>query len=186
MKAISVQQRGAMRGRRMPTLAEMKQMADTQAAPLLEKLKGDPNNSDLLSQVGTVYHTTHQFAQAAVYYNRAVQADPKNVAIRTKLASSLYRNDDVDGAIKQLNQGLSYDPKDANALFDLGIIKLHGKQDGKGALAAWQQLLKSNPQLGADRKATVQKLIAAVLTMLSDQHGIQGARSNDEHKPNRN
>jgi cytochrome c-type biogenesis protein CcmH/NrfG len=102
------------------------------------------------------------------------------------LASSLYRGDDVDGAIRQLNQALSYDPKDANALFDLGIIKLHGKQDGKGALAAWQQLLKSNPQLSADRKATVQKMIAAVLTMLSDQNGIQGARSNDEHKPETN
>jgi len=27
-------------------------------------------------------------------------------------------------------------------------------------VAAWQQLLKSNPQLSADRKATVQKLMA--------------------------
>jgi cytochrome c-type biogenesis protein CcmH/NrfG len=39
------------------------------------------------------------------------------------------------------------------------MIKWQGKQDGKGALAAWQELLKSNPQLSADRKATVQKLM---------------------------
>ncbi len=166
-----------MRGRRMPSLEDMKQMADTQAAPLFEKLKTDPNNATLLSQVGAIYHTTHQFQQAAGYYQKAVQADPKNVALRTKLASSLYRSGDPDGAIKQLNQALRYDPNDANALFDLGMIKLHGKQDGKGALAAWQQLLKSNPQLSADRKATVQQMMAAVLTMLSDQNGIQGARS---------
>ena len=55
------------------------------------------------------------------------------------------------------------------------MIKLNGKKDGKGALAAWQRLLKSNPQLSEERKATVQKLMAAVLTMLSDQNGIEGA-----------
>ena len=42
------------------------------------------------------------------------------------------------------------------------MIKWQGKQDGSGALAAWQELLKSNPQLSADRKATVQKLMADV------------------------
>jgi len=71
---------------------------------------------------------------------------------------------------------LTYDPKDANCLFDLGMIKLQGKQDGKGALAAWQKLLKSNPQLSPDRKAIVQKLMAQVLTTLGDQHRIQGGR----------
>ena len=158
------------------SLGDMKQMADRQAAPLLEKLKSDPKNSELLGQIGSTYHSLHQFKEAVGYYNKALEVDPRNVAIRTKLAASLYRADDVDGAIDQLNQALRVDPRDANALFDLGMIKLHGKQDGKGALAAWQQLLKTNPQLSADRKATVQKLMASVMTMLSDQNGIQGAQ----------
>jgi len=132
----------------------------------------------LLIQVGAIYHTTHQFKQAAAYYDKAVRVDPKSVAIRTKLASSLYRDGDVDGAIAQLNRALSYDPKDANALFDLGMIKLQGKQDGKGALAAWKELLKSNPELSTDRRATVEKLMADVMTTLADQHGTaqQGTR----------
>jgi cytochrome c-type biogenesis protein CcmH/NrfG len=160
---------GAAGGAPMPSMEEMKGMADKQAAPLIEKLKSDPDNSSLLVQVGAIYHSTHQFKEAAGYYGRASQVDPKNVAIRTKLASSLYRGGDVDRAIAQLNQGLAYDPKDANALFDLGMIRLHGKQDGKGALAAWQQLLKTNPELSADRKAMVQKLMADVLTTLNGQ-----------------
>ena len=150
---------GAMGGH-MPSLEQMKQMADKKAAPLLEKLKSDPKNSDLLSQVGNIYKSTHQFKEALGYYNKAVEVDPKNVAIRTELASCLYYNGDVDGAISQLQQALRYDPKDANSLFNLGMIKWQGKQDNKGAVAAWQQLLKSNPQLSAERKATVQKLMA--------------------------
>ena len=149
-------------GGHMPSLEEMKQMADKKAAPLLEKLKGDPNNSDLLFQVGNIYKATHQFKEATSYYEKALHIAPKNVAIRTELASCLYYNGDVDGAITQLQQSLRYDPKDANSLFNLGMIKWQGKQDSKGAMAAWQQLLKSNPQLSGDRKAAVQKLMADV------------------------
>jgi cytochrome c-type biogenesis protein CcmH/NrfG len=161
----SVSQPAAMAGGmggHMPSLEEMKQMADKKAAPLFEKLKGDPNNSDLLIQVGNIYKATHQFKDAAGYYDKALQVDPKNVAIRTEMASCLYYGGDVDGAISQLQQSLHYDPKDANSLFNLGMIKWQGKQDSKGALAAWQELLKSNPQLSADRKATVKKLMADV------------------------
>jgi cytochrome c-type biogenesis protein CcmH/NrfG len=152
---------GGMAGQ-MPSLEQMKQMADAKAAPLLEKLKSDPNNTDLLVKVGDLYQGTHQFKEAAGYYDKALQIDPKNVPTRTQLASCLYYQGDIDGAISQLQQALRYDPKDANSLFNLGIMKLQGKKDTKGALAAWQLLLNSNPQLSADRKARVQKLIADI------------------------
>jgi cytochrome c-type biogenesis protein CcmH/NrfG len=152
----------AMGAGKMPSLEEMKQMADKKAAPLLEKLKTDPTNKDLLIQVAKLYESTHQFKEAAGYFDKAVRIDPKDVALRTQLASCLYYNGDADGAIAQLQQSLHYDPKNANSLFNLGMIKWQGKQDSKGAIAAWQQLLKSNPQLSADRKATVQKLMADV------------------------
>ena len=160
---------------RMPTLAEMKMMADKQAAPLLARLKSNPNDSEALSQVAAIYHGTHQFKEAAGYYDKAVQADPQNVPLRTQLASSLYRSGDVDGALDQLNQALRYDPKDANSLFNLGMIRLQGKGDPKGALDAWQRLLKSNPQLSSDRRAEVQKLIADVMTALGNQQHPKGA-----------
>ncbi len=149
---------------RMPSLEQMRQMADAKAAPLIEKLKSDPNNSELLIEVGKIYNSTHQFKEAASYYDRALQVDPKNVAIRTEMASCLYYSGDTDGAISQLQQALRSEPNDANSLFNLGMMKWQGKKDSKGALAAWQQLLKSNPQLSTDRKATVQKLIANVQT----------------------
>jgi len=171
----------AMGGGRIPSPDELKRMADKQAAPLVEKLKTDPNNTALLVQAGAIYHATLQFREAAAYYGRAVEVDPANVASRTKLASSLFRGGDADAAIAQLNRALADDPKNANALFDLGMIRLQGKKDGRGALAAWQQLLKSNPQLSPDRKAAVLKLMADVMTTLGDRHGIEGAPRNEGH-----
>lgn len=165
---------GAMTGH-MPSLQDLKQMADKQAAPLKEKLKSDPNNTDLLLQLGAIYHSTHQFKDASEYYGKAAQIDPKNPAIRTKLAASLYRGGNPDGAIAQLNDALQYAPNDANTLFNLGMIKLEGEQDAKGAVAAWQKLLKTNPQLSPDRKAEVNKLLAAAEMELNGQRGKQGA-----------
>jgi len=147
-------------GGKMPTLDDMKKMADTKAAPLLTKLKTDPKNASTLIQVGNIYESTHQFKDAAGYYNQALQVNPKDVIIRTEMASCLYYSGDVDGAISQLEQSLQYDPKNANSLFNLGMIKLQGKQDSQGALAAWRKLLKSNPELDANHKTTVEKLIA--------------------------
>jgi cytochrome c-type biogenesis protein CcmH/NrfG len=147
-------------GGKMPSLEEMKQMAEKKPEPLLEKLKSDPNNKDLLVQVGNIYEATHRFKDAATFYGRALQVDPKNIVLRTQMASCLYYDGDVDGAITQLQQSLQDSPKDANSLFNLGMIKWRGKKDSKGAVAAWQQLLKLNPQLSPDRKAQVQKLMA--------------------------
>jgi cytochrome c-type biogenesis protein CcmH/NrfG len=146
----------------MPTLEQMKHMADMKAAPLLEKLKTDPNNATVLVQVGRIYESTHQFKDAATYFGKALQANPKDVATRTAMASCLFYEGDHDGAITQLQRALQDQPKDPNALFNLGMIKWKGKNDGAGAAATWRELLKSNPSLEPDKKAQVEKLISAV------------------------
>ena len=144
----------------MPSLDDLKHMADKKAEPLLARLKTDPNNSDLLNQLGTLYKATHQFPEAAGYYQKAIEADPKNIGARTDLASCLFYQGDADGAITQLQQALTYDPKDANSLFNLGMIRLQAKNDSSGAVTAWRQLLKLNPTLPKEKKQTVEKLIA--------------------------
>jgi cytochrome c-type biogenesis protein CcmH/NrfG len=144
------------------TLEQMKQMADVQASTLVEKSKVDPKNAALLVEIASVYQSSHQFKEAAEYFRKSLKLDPRNVGARTQLASCLYYSDNIDGALAELNQALKYDPKDANALFNLGMIKYRGKKDNKGAIAAWQQLLKSNPNL--DRKPVVEQLIAEAKT----------------------
>jgi cytochrome c-type biogenesis protein CcmH/NrfG len=140
------------------TLEQMKQMADVQASALIEKSKADPKNASLLVQIASIYQATHQFQEAAGYYQKALEIEPKNVPARTELASCLYYSGDADGALSQLNQALKYKPTDANSLFNMGMIKYRGKNDAKGAIVAWQELLRTNPNL--DRQPDVEKLIA--------------------------
>ena len=142
----------------MPTLDDMKRMADKQAEPLLAKLKTDPKNVDLLNKVALIYKATHQFPEAISYFQKALDVDPKNVAIRTDMASCMYYTGDVDGALAQLNKSLTYDPKHAGTLMNIGIIKWQGKNDVHGAVAAWQTLLKRNPNF--PQKAVIEHMIA--------------------------
>lgn len=152
---------GGMAGQ-PPTLDQMKQMADKKAEPLLAQLQADPKNTDVLVQLGNIYLATHQFKEASGYFAKAVEIKPKDVKIRTSLASTLYYRGDVDGALQQLTRATTDDPKDANSLFNLGMIRWKEKKDARGALSAWAQLLKSNPTLEPAKKAQVQRLMADV------------------------
>ena len=146
----------------MPTLEQMKHMADKKAEPLLAKMRTTPSDPSVLIQIGNIYRSAHQFKDASEYYGKALQLDPRNVAIRTELASCLYYTGDTDGALVQLHEALKTDPKDSNSLFNLGMIEWREKKDAAGALAAWNQLLKSNPGLAGDKKTQVQKLMAEI------------------------
>ena len=118
---------------------------DAQVAPMLEQLKSDPKNTDLLAQIGNTYYDAKQFPAAIEYYERILQIRPAEISVRTDLGTAYWYNGDTDTAIQQLDQALAYDANYANALFNLGVVKWQGKQDGKGALAAWQKLLDTNP-----------------------------------------
>lgn len=142
----------------MPSLEDMRRMADQQAAPLLAKLKTDPNNADLLNQIGGIYRVTHQFDTAAFYYEKSLAANPKNVGARTDLASCLFYQGDVDGAIAQLEKSLTYDPRHAGSLLNLGIVRWKGKNDAAGAIDSWNQLLKYHPDF--ENRQMVEQMIA--------------------------
>jgi len=78
-------------------------------------------------------------------YTRALKIDPKNADVRTDMAI-MYRNiKDFDRAISELRQAAKDDPKHLNSRYNLGIILLHDKQDFKGAIAAWEDLLRIEP-----------------------------------------
>jgi len=128
-----------------PSPQQMKMMADTQAAPLLEQLKSDSNNAELLNKIGNIYYDTQQYPTAIEYYRRSLNLQPASAAVRTDFATAIWYTGDADTAISEFNKALSYEPNKSNTLFNLGVVKWQGKMDVNGALAAWQKLLDTNP-----------------------------------------
>jgi cytochrome c-type biogenesis protein CcmH/NrfG len=141
-----------------PTNDQLMKMANTQAAPLLEKLNADPTNADLLTGIGNIYYDAQQYPTAIDFYQRALNSQPATSSVRTDMATAYWYTGNADRAIEEFNKALIYQPNNANTLFNLGIVKWQGKMDVAGAVAAWQKLLDTNPNY--EGKEKVEKLIA--------------------------
>ncbi|MBZ5722955.1 MAG: tetratricopeptide repeat protein [Acidobacteriia bacterium] len=171
MQVASAQSATSSSDAATPTPEQLQHMADTQAAPLLERLKTDPNNVEVLANVGNIYYDTQQFPTAIQYYERALQQQPANTGVRTDLATAYWYLGNPDTAIQEFNKALSYEPTKPNTLFNLGIVRWQGKMDVAGAVAAWQKLLDTNPSY--ENKSKVLELIAQAKKHSSVKPGTQ-------------
>jgi cytochrome c-type biogenesis protein CcmH/NrfG len=154
-----------------PTPEQLKQMADTQAAPLIEKLKSDPSNPELLASVGNFYYDAQQFPTAVDYYGRALKAKPADASVRTDMATAYWYMGNADTAIDEFNKALKYEPNKPNALFNLGLVKWQGKMDINGAVADWEKLLSTNPNY--EGKDKVEQMIAEAKKHVGVKPGTQ-------------
>jgi len=135
-----------------PTPAQLQKMAETQAGPLIEKLKADPTNAGLLENIGNIYYDAHQFPTAVDYYQRALKVEPANANVRTDMGTAYWYTGNADAAIAEFQKALSYEPNKVNTLFNLGFVEWQGKMDVDKAVAAWQKLLDTNPNYEGKNK----------------------------------
>jgi tetratricopeptide (TPR) repeat protein len=142
----------------VPSEADLRKAADSEAAPLLEQLKAAPSDAGLLVKLGNIYYDAKLYSAAIPYYERSLRIEPKDTSVRTDLGTAHWYSGDADTAIAEFNRALTYDPTKADTLFNLGIVKWQGKKDANGAVAAWQKLLDANP--GYANKDRVQQFIA--------------------------
>jgi tetratricopeptide (TPR) repeat protein len=143
----------------MPNPAQIKQMADEQAEPLVEKLAANPDNAELLTNIGNLYYDAHQYPTAVDYYTRALKGEPADAAVRTDMATAYWFMGNADTAIAEFNKALTYAPTNPNTLFNRGLVKWQGKKDAAGAIADWQKLLATDPNY--DGRAQVEQMMAA-------------------------
>ena len=138
--------------------AEAQAAVEQSAAPLLEAVNKNPNDYDSLVKLGNVFYDGQQFANAIQYYERALAIQPENVDVRTDMGTAYWYSGNADKALSELQTSLKYKPGHPQTLFNLGWVRWQGKADPKGAIEAWQQLLKANPDY--PQKDQVEKYIA--------------------------
>lgn len=139
---------------------QMKHMADQQAEPLLRQLSSDPRNIDVLVKVATVYFSAHQFPESMKYLQTALDVKPDQPALRMQLGRMYYYTGDADKALTEFNKVIEAHPNDADALFNIGMVKWQAKKDAKGAIASWKRLLATNPN--HPKRQEVEQWIATV------------------------
>jgi cytochrome c-type biogenesis protein CcmH/NrfG len=115
------------------------------AAPLLDTVNKNPNDYDSLVKLGNLFYDGQQFSTAIQYYERALAIHPENPDARTDMGTAYWYVGDADKAIAAMETSLKYRPGHPQTLFNLGLVRWQGKADPKGAVEAWEKLLKLNP-----------------------------------------
>jgi len=140
----------------LPSAAVLNQ----QAQPLLDALKVNPKDAPTLVQLGNLYYDHKSWPEAIRYYQQALDIRPDDNDVRTDMGTAYYYSGFPDKALDQFNVVLKKSPNYPNTLFNLGIVRRDAYKDKAGALAAWDKLLKNNPNLPPDQVQKVQAVIA--------------------------
>jgi tetratricopeptide (TPR) repeat protein len=121
------------------------QNLDLQVKPLLARLDTNPKDVSALTELGNIYFDASQWATAIGYYTRSLNEFPKNPDVRTDMGIAYYYTGDADRALKEFDVALKDDPRHVQTLYNVGVVKKDGKKDLKGAIAAWESVLKIDP-----------------------------------------
>jgi tetratricopeptide (TPR) repeat protein len=151
-------------------LADIHKRAAAEAAadPVFDQLKRDPNNLELLAKAATISMKSGQAPAAIEYYDRSLKLkeDPE---VRINLGNAYAYSGEPDMALREFATVLKSNPKNDKALFNTGMIRFRSKNDPKGAIQAWETLLKYYPD--HPHRAEVQKMIE---TAKKPVHKVQG------------
>lgn len=140
----------------------------------LEELRtASPDDTGLLESLGNIYYDLRRYPEAIDRYERALRGQPDSLSIQVDLATSRFYNGDPDAALAGLERVLAVEPGHPQALYNQGIIRLHGAEDLAGAAESWRRLLAT----GTDRidLRVVTQRLEVIDRMLAEERAAEPA-----------
>ena len=138
-------------------------ISDEQARAILsleQAVAADPTNADAWLQLGNVYYDTGNPPKSIKAYEKYLElrsgGDPN---VLTDLGVMYRRNGQPEKAVEAFDKALALDPTHQQSLFNKGIVLRYDMNDRDGAIKAWQELLKINPNAVAPNGKPVSEAI---------------------------
>lgn len=131
-------------------------------AALEKKAAQDPENPEGWILLGNACFDLGLTENAIRAYETALKYDPENADVWTDLGVMYRQNGEPEKAISSFEKAQAVSPGHEVSLFNKGIVLMHDLNDMAGAMAAWEELLKINPDAmtpgGMPVKDLVEKL----------------------------
>ncbi|HTN44490.1 MAG TPA: tetratricopeptide repeat protein [Nitrospiria bacterium] len=109
-----------------------------------KKIEQDPNDVRALISLADANFMIQRFEKSQDYYERALKSDPKNINARLSLSNCYIFMQKPDEALHQLDEILSMQKDNPEALYNKGLILLQSKRDPGGAKQVWTQLVSAH------------------------------------------
>jgi cytochrome c-type biogenesis protein CcmH/NrfG len=128
--------------------------------PFLEQeTKRDPGNAEAWVRLGNLYFDSNSYTKAIAAYQKALSLKHGNANVWTDLGVMYRRNGEPARAIEAFDEAIKVDPRHEIAWFNKGVVLMHDLHDQKGAIRAWEGLLKVNPFAKAPNGQPVLELL---------------------------
>jgi cytochrome c-type biogenesis protein CcmH/NrfG len=127
-----------------PTARESIEAA-SQVKTLKEIVKKDPKNLPAWVELGNLYFDTDQPKEAIDAYSHYLAVKPDNPDVRTDMGIMYRKLGQFDKALDEFRKAAQSDPKHVNSRYNIGLVLLHDKQDMQGAIKAWEEYLRVDP-----------------------------------------
>ncbi len=113
---------------------------------LKSQLKDNPDNYDILAQIGNHYFDLNQPKNAIEYYERALKIKPDNPPVLTDCAVMYSQLGYNDKALEYLDTAIALKPDLAQAYINKGVILMTIKNDVGEAVAVWKKFIEIAPE----------------------------------------
>jgi cytochrome c-type biogenesis protein CcmH/NrfG len=136
--------------RQPPPLDEARVQALTKA------VESDPSNVGATTELANLYFAAERFGDAVQWFERSLKLQPNDADVSTELALSYFYTERIDQSLTQFDYSLKLNPAHVRTLLQKGVVLAFGKEDIKGATAAWQRVIElapNTPEAQAARRA---------------------------------
>jgi len=117
----------------------------SQIQTLKEIVKKDPKNLPAWVELGNLYFDSDQPKEAIEAYSHYLAGKPDNPDVRTDMGVMYRKIGQSDKALEEFRKAAQIDPKHVVSRYNIGLVLLHDKHDIKGAIMAWEDYLKVDP-----------------------------------------
>ena len=125
-----------------------------------KKIQTSPDDPGLYTAAGNFLFDHEFFAQAVDYYSKSVELGGGTADVLTDIGICYRKLGKPEKAVEYFKQAIKVNPTHENSALNLGIVLFHDLQDRKGALQAWREYLKMNPQ--GERADMIRRVVAQI------------------------
>lgn len=148
---------------------------ESRAAALKVTADRNPADAETRVELGNLYFDAERYTEAIEWYSAALKVAPTDINASTDLGIAYYYTNKPDLALAQFEQSLAIDPRHAKTLLNVGIVRAFGKEDLKGAAAAWQKVIDLAP--GSPEAAVARKGLDGMRSGHAATPGAPAAKS---------
>ena len=110
------------------------------------KVNEEPDNIEHLRSLGGLYFDVGRYIEASETYRKILEKNPNDLDAKVAKGRAYWKIGNGDQAVKAFRETLGADPDHADALYNLGMLLLHDRQNMQEAVQYWGHLVEVAPQ----------------------------------------